>query len=1258
MNRIAPIQTRASHLAWRLGCAWLLLGVIASGLFGQETTPKSMPPDRVPDTLRPGIRPDVFYLKNEKGEEVLIPRTSYEAFERGLIDASRASTENPAGIGLSSLDLLVEPDREYAKVKVNGRLNLSTETKTWFPLPIALGQLQWIPSPDRPIENVTVSTQSNGYFWRIQPGPAQERSLQLDALCKLASSSGGYSIRLDLPPTSTVIRLKLPKGDWELSATGGGNEVVEPFQNAGDFSLATVRTTANTVTLSWNRKTEQDSLAAIEATSQTKFAPTADASLFRAVTSLSIRAPQKLGGKRFVIALPNGSQVRETTNTPIGFSGYRLVRTISEPDEGSATNQQATNQRATDQQATDNRPGEKQPVELSLEIEEGMVRSEIDIPIEWQIANNSGADSILFSAPDITGVQRHTGTIECLVPRNVLFDWKPLDETQLLRQSQANDGSDSMVYTFQFERQPAGIQSQWTSLASRPRLASKYSVDIQEDQIQLTGTIDFLSDPIQLPLLQLEIVGWKVERIVMRPTDYEIDPGQPLSTDRIPRYSIPINSSLWLGSAVENRGNIKNESARSESMPSDGSLSTASKTTDGEIAKRTGAEEAPRFRLEYILSQPIASSAKELSWELPQLSWLTQDTQQRSAKTVYGSLLVTSWPFRLLANPEQTVGMLHAATTVAARGSEVPSDRLATGSAAPFVLSYQISDAATAARWAGSRERRASSTSSTYLGSAWVSRNQIELQHRWNCRSFGNRPASLRIGVPISNYPTGTPSDSSASKTPDAPNVPPPATAPQSLAPRTILVDGIETKLDLLPADPQAISDGMIWYRWNVPIAPSDSSHTSDFLVRWNTILPILWDDSQQYPLDLPFPIIAPDHAEDSLVIESSELKVSHSNEIQIRSTAGVIGTSTTASGDLRERELGYHVFPLLPSAPRWTGLMVLRGESVGDSIRIDSEWVQTILNAIDQRDRYVVRFASNDESIEIEIPSNVRKDAKILLDGRLANVTESVDKPDSLQIELNRSPLSERDSSEEALHVLEVFTTKPSKAGWWRKIQMSAPRLRPDENTSPFVWQIIVPRSEHLLFTSQQLAPLYQWRWQDLFLTRTSEYSQEAMERTLGASRQSIISQQTNQYDLISMTGAASLESWFVPSSMIWLPVAFLVLVFSVLMNERRWLRWPWVWIVTLLGGFLFSQWAWDISIIVAQSAVAAISIAITYWLTRWLLDRRARRRSIFVSRSPSVVTATMPRTNPSGSNLSLGDSPKSILSNNSPTVSLGDGS
>jgi hypothetical protein len=54
-------------------------------------------------------------------------------------------------------------------------------------------------------------------------------------------------------------------------------------------------------------------------------------------------------------------------------------------------------------------------------------------------------------------------------------------------------------------------------------------------------------------------------------------------------------------------------------------------------------------------------------------------------------------------------------------------------------------------------------------------------------------------------------------------------------------------------------------------------------------------------------------------------------------------------------------------------------------------------------------------------------------------------------------------------------------------------------------------------------------------------------------------------------------------------------------------------------------------VSILVAQTTLAALSIAIAYRLMRWLFDRRARRRSIFVNRPTSMVSASNPRSSPS---------------------------
>jgi hypothetical protein len=225
--------------------------------------------------------------------------------------------------------------------------------------------------------------------------------------------------------------------------------------------------------------------------------------------------------------------------------------------------------------------------------------------------------------------------------------------------------------------------------------------------------------------------------------------------------------------------------------------------------------------------------------------------------------------------------------------------------------------------------------------------------------------------------------------------------------------------------------------------------------------------------------------------------------------------------------------------------------------------------------------------------------------------------------------------------HVLEVFTLRPAQGGWLRKIELKPPRLDVATNACPLVWQIIVPRTEHLISSSNLLSPLYRWKWRDLFMVRTSEYSQNQMEQSLGATHQAEVTLQTNQYDLCSMTSNASLETWFVPSSLIWFPIAITVWVLAALMTEKHWLRWPWAWVLLLCVAMLFSQWAWDISVIAAQAAFVAILIALLYGLLRWLLDRRARRRSIFVSRSTSVTAANASRASAgSGSNLAIPES------------------
>lgn len=128
-------------------------------------------------------------------------------------------------------------------------------------------------------------------------------------------------------------------------------------------------------------------------------------------------------------------------------------------------------------------------------------------------------------------------------------------------------------------------------------------------------------------------------------------------------------------------------------------------------------------------------------------------------------------------------------------------------------------------------------------------------------------------------------------------------------------------------------------------------------------------------------------------------------------------------------------------------------------------------------------------------------------------------------------------------------------------------------------------------------------------------------MEKELGATEQPEVElSQTNQYDLSALSGEEPLYAWFVPRALVWLPVAAIILLLSMSVGETSLLGRPWLWIGFLSAWIVFSQWSWDISLLVAQATLGALGLSLVYLVTRWLLNRRARRRSIFVSRSASV--------------------------------------
>lgn len=1156
-----------------------------------------MPKEGQPEVLGTGLLPDLMLMRNERGEQVLVPRTTYEDFERRYMEYQFGDSGRGGAPNLTQLDLTIEPMGDYAKVQAKTSLVLKQSNQVLWEVPLGLGQLQWLPSHGPIAEGIDGSaslalvSRGNGYVWRLLPNRGVERKFVADALCKIATSQTSASIRLELPSAATVVKLKLPKGKWELSATGGGNEVIEPFQEQDDQSVAIVRTSSNSLNLVWSRKLERETTAAIEVRSDTKFSPNNDASQWRAVSTFSIRGPWKLGGKRFRWQLPPRSTLRETNPTATAFPNYRIVREPLEADGLSPALTQAVQlgPNETELKST-------QPESWWIEIDEGFSRTELELAIEWTTLKAESEASVRFGTMAFEGVDRHSGILDIIIPRSISLDWKPEGGAQLLRQSQAGDGSDSLVYTFQFESQPASIAAQWATVTEQPKMMADVQVEVRETQLVLRGVWAFGSDPIQLPLMQFEAMGWKLERMMLHPSEVSV-PINAVVLGAEGKWSLPISANLWIRSSGSPRINEPNDPSRSEKSVEANGISGASRpsgdfSNSGFIGGNVESLDGANWRMEFVLTRSLKAEESDLSVSLPTLSWLSQDTQQRVERSVPGKLLFFAWPYRLETRIEGSKALVAMPTDRSS--SKGPSDRWGSG-IVPYALQYLIADGTEAAKWSGTRVRKGVFVTADVSATMHARKASSDWSVLWNARAFGSRPESLVVRFPSMSSPVNN------TVTPGRAAVVGKITSPE------FFLDGnpCETTWQEIPEQGERIARVVL-----PPLSP-DSENRLDFLFECRFQTDSTWQTIEQdrATLLLELPSVGTEREQERWVIDSASVRLQADADLEWHF--------------LEEKSDGTVV--LDPISLR-NELHVHRATDFnGENVHIEGEWIQTIVNALDQRDRYVVRFETQASSIKIRIDDALKRDSDWILNGqRIANRVE-LDEPGVAIVMLPEDILAQ-DESKSGLKksfVLEVFLSERAPRGWWRSVKPLGTRAVGSTVPSALVWQVLVPRTEYLVWNSQSLFPVYQWRWEDVLFRRTGSYPQNELERRFGATEQPVVSQQVNQYDMTSLAYDTDLQATFLPSALVWLPASLFVLGLTVLLKDQRWLRKPWLWGAFLCVFFLFSQLALDVSLLVFQAALAAVALAVFYSLVRWVLDRRARRRSVFVSRQYNPAPA-----------------------------------
>ncbi len=1184
-----------------IGASLALFGIAAFLSFwlsrvGCAQEPDGMPrltlPDKTPDVLYPGIQPDAFLIRNGMGETILVPKVRYEAFERFLSSESDRSIPVSAEL-LDQLEVAIKIEDSIARIQVNANANLAAANSKWLSVPIALGNVQAIPNQngsesesESEFPPIRVANDRSGYVWRLAPGEIGKRSLKFDALSNVRTSAQGSSLRLDLPAVPSLIRIALPSGKWELNIVGNGSEVVEPFVTTESNSTALVRTSGGPVTLNWVKKSVDDQAQAIEVRSLTKYVPLTESGEFRVTTNLTIRGPKNLGGRRFLIILPEQSQWREPTPVASSFLGFRVSRS--------------------------EQLSEKSNTILMLEFEESFSRMELELPIEWQSSNSTETNLISLFMPRVEGVQRHTGSIDLSVPRSVSFQWEPQSGIQFVRQTLSNDGSESLTYSFGFSQQEEPLVGKWIEGDVASELQATYNVVCEPSIQRLSGSIEFLGDVRQLPFLQLDVRGWTVDRVQFQPSGQDLSLALIQSRTTPDREdaqqsttSIPLNLSELLDANQFKNSALAGNRPPSETLPLPEDPNAATSPAREEVRQQNRG-------ISFVLSRAnpperdLASRKQPLVFNLPMLSWLDPESQQRESLSVGGDLTIQSTFLKLQEGETQT-GLKRIVESIGRQGGMILGAGSSTDSTRSRAeLKYRVGSTKSWLEWNGNGERLGSVLQARCETKLHSTNEGLDVYQTWTLLNADGVSTSLRLALPKEWFDEGIKFSDISSEV-----------GQLDLSVDGEKVTGTPVANKLGDSSSMLISPSLeqryIWMRIALPESKGNSAAVREQKLMLRKRIPLrekLTTAPSSFEWLLPW--VGSDRLDDTVEIVRFGGTVVHSEEIRCSIQSPVGGDIKPSREEIATTGLPFDRTNL---EPRLVGLQSHRSEVDEQSCELDSMWLQTIVNAREQRDRFVYRIKTNAKVLSFRIPASQIASAEFLIDGkkilgiRNANDVQRIDL--AIDAIVSDSKKLDRD-----VLVVEIFLWSLNDSQWWKSLRADSPTVLHCRSKAPLVWQVVLPTTVHLVGSTSTLSPGYRWKWQDLYLRRSSEWDQEKIGNLIGATPQRFVSEETNQYVFFSLDHTVAMKVWAAPRFLLWAPVALFVLIGSFFVMEFTWIKRPWVITTLLLISLVFSQWAWDLSIALVQCLIAAIGIAVMYSTLKWIVDRKSRRRSVFALR------------------------------------------
>lgn len=477
----------------RITACWARAAIVLSASTVLAQAPEATPPQPSPPPSEAGMGenrpiresgPPVMFLKNKKGELVVVPSITMEELDRLLqLDRGVPSTSPPRFTFADTIQLTGSVLGSVAEIEARFTIRVipsGNPAGEWLRIPLRLHQAIWT----SPIEvegggelYTDYQPAGDGYIVWLRSPEKADIKLSLKLKVPIGSANGEKHLDLSVPNRSTTVRLSVSSPEAEGRINEESNSTLTTTRTKDNHTEFVIEGSGGIVQLIWRDVKEPPPVLQADGNVLVKLAGRS----FDVEAQLRVRSygPPI---ESFSVRLPPGVLL---TSSPLSHNGFQVSAQIGK-------NGQLVNVRRLDGKTSN-------PIEVRLKAA--------------SIATaNSQAGSVDLSGFEVIGAQIQRGTIDFLLEDDWSVDWKSdanlrrVEVPEALRPQQ-------VIARFEYDRQPFSLRAVIGKGESRVNVEPTYVVTVEPFQLKLDGSLRYRVSGPRAEKLVVDTGGWTIDRI-------------------------------------------------------------------------------------------------------------------------------------------------------------------------------------------------------------------------------------------------------------------------------------------------------------------------------------------------------------------------------------------------------------------------------------------------------------------------------------------------------------------------------------------------------------------------------------------------------------------------------------------------------------------------------------------------------------------------------------------------------------------------